>query len=100
VPPYRWLPRGLKSWSQAHNEARNKNLMRLASGDAGAPQAVLGTLKEDIGALRTELKRTAVRPPARWALPYFSECWKELDTAETLLAKALNSAYSAVERHE
>jgi len=65
VPKFRWLPRGLKSSTRAHNKARNNNLMRMASGDASAPDVIHATLNEDINTLRTELKRTAVKPPAR-----------------------------------
>lgn len=98
VPPYRWLPRGLKSWAQAHNEARDNNLMRLARGDASAPSAILAAIKEDISALRTELKRTAVKPPARWALPYFADSWKELDSAESIIGKALTTAHGVADK--
>jgi hypothetical protein len=96
VPPYRWLPRGLRSWAQAHNEEARNNTLRFLNGDTGAPGAIQKTLKEDIRALRTELDRTKSTPPARWLLPYFSEEWQQMDTFAQLLKKALDTAYNEI----
>jgi hypothetical protein len=97
VPPYRWLPRGLRSWSQAHNDEAQHNLVRFLKGDNGAESAMQTSLKEDIRALRTELCRTAGTPPARWQLPFFSDNWKQMDTLEQLLRKSLDTAYNQVD---
>jgi len=97
VPPYRWLPRGLRSWSQAHNDEAQRNLLRFLKGDTSAENAMQKSLKEDIRALRTELDRTASTPPAHWQLPFFSDNWQQMDTFQQLLKKALDTAYNQVD---
>ena len=90
VPPYRWLSRGLKSWADAHNDLAERNQKRLRSSVGGDKEVFAAQVKDDVRTLKAEVAKTRGTPPKNWHVPFFKECWTDLDAANVQLTKLID----------
>lgn len=87
---------GITDWIQAHNEwvMMNRRVVQSARADSSKAQELSREFRRRLAReaenLKTEIQSMSRQPAPRWHIPFFTECWHDLNAWHTGLLKAID----------